>query len=431
MPTIVGSIIGYVTNWLAIKMLFRPHNEIRIFNLKLPFTPGLIPKERARIANSIGSSISDYLLTKEELTEALSNEKMSQNIDKWILNFILDIKNSKKIVKDIIIDLNPDIYDELILYINSKAFDMISEKLDNEKSRKELLSKFEYKFNEILDDRNSKELILNIIEKQIEVYKNDNRSVAEVLTDERVKDIKQYIYENREMISERIFDLLKKVEIRRTLKTGIAEIIKKHIPKMLLMIITEDMMADKVYDELMNYIQAEESKDKIAFGLNSIVDNVLETNISHVVSELSDNISNEDLYNIVDKNLRNVVFSNKESIFSNLMEKIKEQLRYFIKDIVDNIMNREISSVLNDLNDDKTREISELFKEKIISAIIDKGPMIIEELDIANIVEDKINHFDVQFTEDLILSIADRELKAITWLGALLGAIMGFAGSIF
>ena len=45
-PIIVGAIIGYFTNWLAIKMLFRPHYEKKIFGIKIPFTPGLIPKEK-------------------------------------------------------------------------------------------------------------------------------------------------------------------------------------------------------------------------------------------------------------------------------------------------------------------------------------------------------------------------------------------------
>ncbi len=50
---IVGAIIGYTTNWLAIKMLFKPPHEAKyIGKLKVPFTPGLIPRERERIARS-------------------------------------------------------------------------------------------------------------------------------------------------------------------------------------------------------------------------------------------------------------------------------------------------------------------------------------------------------------------------------------------
>ncbi len=41
---IVGAIIGYFTNWVAIKMLFRPYKKLKIGPIPIPFTPGLIPK---------------------------------------------------------------------------------------------------------------------------------------------------------------------------------------------------------------------------------------------------------------------------------------------------------------------------------------------------------------------------------------------------
>ena len=44
LPPVLGAIIGYVTNAIAIRMLFRPFNEIRVLGLRLPFTPGLIPR---------------------------------------------------------------------------------------------------------------------------------------------------------------------------------------------------------------------------------------------------------------------------------------------------------------------------------------------------------------------------------------------------
>ncbi len=40
-PIFVGAIIGYITNWFAIKMLFRPHYEKRILGLEYPLHQGL------------------------------------------------------------------------------------------------------------------------------------------------------------------------------------------------------------------------------------------------------------------------------------------------------------------------------------------------------------------------------------------------------
>ena len=52
-------------------------------------------------------------------------------------------------------------------------------------------------------------------------------------------------------------------------------------------------------------------------------------------------------------------------------------------------------------------------------------PKIIELFNIEKIVEDKINSFPVEYFEELILEISHKELRAITWLGGLLGAILG------
>ena len=72
-PPILGGIIALSTNWLAIKMLFRPHKAKYIFGIRIPFTPGLIPKERARLTERIAESISTRLLTPDVLAQSLSD----------------------------------------------------------------------------------------------------------------------------------------------------------------------------------------------------------------------------------------------------------------------------------------------------------------------------------------------------------------------
>ncbi|MFW6049396.1 MAG: DUF445 domain-containing protein, partial [Candidatus Bipolaricaulota bacterium] len=51
---VVASVIGYSTNWIAIKMLFRPLQEKRVFGFRVPFTPGLVPRRKNEIAENIG-----------------------------------------------------------------------------------------------------------------------------------------------------------------------------------------------------------------------------------------------------------------------------------------------------------------------------------------------------------------------------------------
>jgi len=71
-PPLLGAVIGYITNWLAIKMLFRPLHEVRVLGLRVPLTPGLLPKERHRLARSIGDTVAAELLTEDVLRRRLS-----------------------------------------------------------------------------------------------------------------------------------------------------------------------------------------------------------------------------------------------------------------------------------------------------------------------------------------------------------------------
>lgn len=71
-PPLIGAFIGYSTNIVAIRMLFRPLKEKRIFGIRLPFTPGILPGQRHKLAQSIGSMVERELLTAEIIRARLS-----------------------------------------------------------------------------------------------------------------------------------------------------------------------------------------------------------------------------------------------------------------------------------------------------------------------------------------------------------------------
>jgi len=67
LPPILGTLIGYFTNDIAIRMLFRPYRPWYVGRYRLPFTPGLIPSNQGRLASRIADTITRSLLTPEEL----------------------------------------------------------------------------------------------------------------------------------------------------------------------------------------------------------------------------------------------------------------------------------------------------------------------------------------------------------------------------
>ena len=71
---LLGGVIGFITNDLAIKMLFHPYKPLYIGKWHVPLTPGLIPSQKERLAKSLGELISSQLLNADTLRrEALSD----------------------------------------------------------------------------------------------------------------------------------------------------------------------------------------------------------------------------------------------------------------------------------------------------------------------------------------------------------------------
>ncbi|NOX24536.1 MAG: DUF445 family protein [Deltaproteobacteria bacterium] len=70
-PPLVGAFIGYMTNYVAIRMLFRPLRPWRLFGCRLPMTPGVIPSKRHDLAKNIGRMVGRHLLTGQDISKAL------------------------------------------------------------------------------------------------------------------------------------------------------------------------------------------------------------------------------------------------------------------------------------------------------------------------------------------------------------------------
>jgi uncharacterized membrane protein YheB (UPF0754 family) len=78
---LVGALIGWFTNYIAVKMLFRPYRSINIFGIKVQ---GLIPKRRGEIAKSIARGIEKELLSAKDLSEVLEEIDWEDEVEKTV-----------------------------------------------------------------------------------------------------------------------------------------------------------------------------------------------------------------------------------------------------------------------------------------------------------------------------------------------------------
>ena len=87
LPPLVGAVIGYFTNLIAVKMLFFPHEEKRIFGHRVPFTPGAIPKGKARLAKAAGKIVKNDLFTNEDISGRL----LTEEVEKPLIDKVMSI----------------------------------------------------------------------------------------------------------------------------------------------------------------------------------------------------------------------------------------------------------------------------------------------------------------------------------------------------
>lgn len=148
---LIGAIIGWVTNIIAIKLMFRPLEPINIpvLNIKIQ---GLIPKRKSEFAKSIGEVIAEELLSMDDIMDKVIEE---ENLSE-ILNTIKSKIN--KIVEEKMPALIPSTFRRMIYgYID----DIIEN--DGERIFKELIEKMMHKVNDKVN-------IAEIVEEKINSF---------------------------------------------------------------------------------------------------------------------------------------------------------------------------------------------------------------------------------------------------------------------
>ena len=126
---LLGGVIGYITNGIAIKMLFRPLKPVYVFGKQLPFTPGLIPKEKTRIARSVGNVISKELLNKEVFAKVLLKEEIYKGIESKIDEFMKYNAHNTETFESL---ANRLVTKERTIYFKTEAEEMITEAIYDE-----------------------------------------------------------------------------------------------------------------------------------------------------------------------------------------------------------------------------------------------------------------------------------------------------------
>lgn len=91
---IIGGIIGWITNILAIKLIFRPINPIKIPIINIEIL-GLIPKRKKEIAENIGQVVANELVSIDDIIHDAFTEEDKAKLTTYVQDKIKNIINEK------------------------------------------------------------------------------------------------------------------------------------------------------------------------------------------------------------------------------------------------------------------------------------------------------------------------------------------------
>lgn len=480
---LIGAVIGYITNWLAIKMLFRPREAKYIFDMKLPFTPGLIPKEKSRIANKVGETVGTHLLNLDSLSKALKDDKIKAKFNEVAKEKINQVINSNSTLEESLKNTLGENYYALKGNMINNITKIILESIQEEEfknkvkfyivdSIKERLNKKPEKIIDFINSNKFREVIINTLEeektrdiigkallKEVKTLGKEDLTIEEVIPENIKPYIEEYVKSQKDTLVDIIKNLLRDDEVSHKIKSAIND----NIPSIVSMFLSGDVIYGKLVSLVNKSLSEEENKEyicdaalafvhesmkkKVSDVINNVGEEKLEVisdalgdkiskklnteeNIDSIISKLNCKISSfssyEEIIKVLFNDYENILIDNIDSMIYQIVN--NNQLSGGISKIIEKVFDKFLQNSLNDICYNKQNlenSIMSILDNLYNDFVENKSAKVLEIVDISSIVEEQINAFEVDYAEEIIIGIANKELKAITWLGALLGGILG------
>lgn len=358
---IVGAIIGSATNFLAIKMIFRPYKPMYIGKWKLPFTPGLIPKRRGELARQIGITVNDYLLTPD----VIKNKLFSPEIRFAILQF------AQTKAEEAIFLNNKTLKDWLEL----AGFKDVPEKVEGRVD--EFIEKQFVKLKQTLSTKPIEEIVPE------DIMKTVDKKVPE-LVDTLLLKGEDYILSSSGEIT--IKNLLNDFLASKGTLGGIFQ----------MFLSDSSSIVAKIQHELVRILRSSETKHSIVNIMNDEWEKVKKRPIMNYLNEIQ-----------LEPILMNIQSYAKKELA--IDERLNKTIHYYFPNGHEWVKYEIMPKVV-----DKALEIAESHLEDVL-----------KRLDIKEVVREQVDSFPIEKLEEIVVGIASRELMMITFLGGFLGGLIG------
>ncbi|GIN93167.1 UPF0754 membrane protein [Siminovitchia terrae] len=360
----IGAVIGGFTNFLAIRMLFRPYRTLYIGKWQVPFTPGLIPKRQGELAAQIGKLVVDYLVTPESIYKKLTDESFKRDTEEWI--------HTK---------------------LNSW--------LEKGVTPEEILNQFGMS--------NPVEKMKSVIDKAIEKkyvslkMKYLNEPIGDILPDQLTETIYSKIPGLADQIIKKGEDYFSSDEGKEKIKLMIENFLKNRgkLWNLVQMFIGEEQLADKMQPEIMRFLHNKGTRDLLI----SILEEEGRKLEQRKLEEFYSGVNEEKVLHFLKKEAAELF-----PLEGYLQKPVKELIEPYKIQLLD----RGVPRLLASAGEYLTQQSGE----------------ILERFQVEDIVRKEIELFSLERLEELVIAVAKKELVMITYLGALLGGLIGMIQGI-
>lgn len=363
----IGSVIGGVTNELAIRMLFRPYKPWMIGSFRVPFTPGLIPRRRDEIGVQMGRLVEHHLLTVEGVKRAIAQSGAEAMLRAWLTGLFEKWLASDRSLKEQIQGWVPGLF--------------TAEGGWSEHIRQPIQHKWKDGIRMLL-------------------HRHGERTIASLVSESARDRLKASVDSLGRMILERFADYLRSSEGQRDVQQMIRGLLGGGggmFGGLMGMFLGDDKMVAKILPYLEDILQSPELAQRLSDFLHQEVDKLLQKPLHEVVSMIGEAQIDEW----------------SEALF----QRLEEQSLEWLDQPPAHWFSNWRESVVQELIPRVTKWAVTLMEQNVET--------LFTKLSITEIVTRQVESFPLERVEEMIVGISGKEFRMITVLGFILGGIIG------
>lgn len=328
-PPVIGAFIGYLTNKVAIRMLFRPLKPWHVFGLRVPMTPGVIPSKRHELAENIGIMVGEHLLTARDIGTALSMEPFQEHLHGLVGSRVNDVLESdlgtiltlvperfRSYAKVGLRTLKYQMKDGIRTYLGSESFSSVfttavSEQLDHysrrelnslvsEGKREQLYGFMDDLLARLLNNTRTEKILSRYLVQRLQESARKGKTIQDLLPEPFIKLILDALKEQAPALLERLAGIIaepmNREKIIQAVIGGIdhflsslgpmAAMAKGFINMESLDGVIRDYLVDHE-EELKEWLQSDEVKEELVLVLQQQAQKMLQTPIAEILERVS------------------------------------------------------------------------------------------------------------------------------------------------